>query len=363
MNAKIEDLIGDPLFQLNSLLWLVQPIPRDKSDIIPLLFYQGFSIYLIAPPLTLPLDLFAVAKEKKVSLQQVCRPDVILTHETMRSYVLTECKKSSFSPASSTSEQARSLLLCAGARAAEILGLTSDQVSASLLAYWVPQTEQEKLRPTLYQLQQGLFQHGFSSGNFSILSLVYTPKHVNLVLDQAGGEMFYLDPGEHHFIQLQPETDPRPIYFIPYDPDIGDDQSPEERTSCKRILYERIHGCVVAATGRCSPPVRLEMESSQLLNDAMFGVYDLWQNRDANKHMRRLCKDFMGSLMKEVNDSSPNTMIFTPRQSDRPGGKWTIEIRDEAHHEQVIDALTSFSCETLKLDKEPGADLLEIMEE
>ena len=54
MSPTTTDLVSDPLFQLNVLLWLTQPLPQG-SALVPLLYQQGFTVYAISPALALPL--------------------------------------------------------------------------------------------------------------------------------------------------------------------------------------------------------------------------------------------------------------------------------------------------------------------
>src|SRR5438309_1259630 len=125
------DPVSDPLFQLNVLLWLTQPLPQE-SAIVPLLHQRGFSVYAIAPALVVPLDLQVAARQAQIALQPSARPDVVLTQESERKFAFTECKASSFGPNSSTAEQARAFLLTTGSRAAEVLGLDAAQVRDSI---------------------------------------------------------------------------------------------------------------------------------------------------------------------------------------------------------------------------------------
>src|SRR5205823_3552170 len=127
------DRVSDPLFQLNVVLWLTQPLPQGSS-IVPLLHERGFVVYAISPPLPVPLDLQAAAQSARVALQNSGRPDVLLAHPLERKFAFIECKASSFGPNSNTAEQARSFLLMAGPRAAEVLGLDPAHVRGSLLA-------------------------------------------------------------------------------------------------------------------------------------------------------------------------------------------------------------------------------------
>jgi hypothetical protein len=53
MSPTKTEVISDPLFQLNVLLWLTQPL-AEASAITPLLYQRGFSVYAISPALTGP---------------------------------------------------------------------------------------------------------------------------------------------------------------------------------------------------------------------------------------------------------------------------------------------------------------------
>ncbi|MBM3301542.1 MAG: hypothetical protein FJY85_16520, partial [Deltaproteobacteria bacterium] len=241
MTLEVNELIGDPLFQLNALLWLTQPLPHGDR-ITPLFYQHGFTVYAIAPLLPVPLDLRLVAQQAGIAMRDGVRPDAVLTRESDRKFAFAECKAGSFGPTSSTAEQARSLLVVAGPRAAEVLGLASGQVADSLLAFVVPEAGRELLAPTLVSLGKELGEKRISVGRFSVLSLVLTDTDVSIMTDELGSSFFGLPSGASPFMKREPDTDPRPLYFIPYDPDIG--QSEEEKVFCKRVLFERMHSTV-----------------------------------------------------------------------------------------------------------------------
>lgn len=353
MTSILNELIKDPLFQLNALLWLAQPLP-DENEISPLLYKQGFTVYAIAPLLGPPPDLRLVAQEARISMQERVRPDVVLTHEGDRKFAFTECKASSFGPTSSTAEQARSLLVVAGPRAAEVLGLSSGQVSASLLGIVMPENDREPLTRTLARLCEELGENGLPAGRFSILGLVLTDTDISIMINDLGSTFFALSSGANPFMKREPDTDPRPLYFIPYDPDVA--QSEQERVFCKRVLFERMQSTIIAAVGRANPPTELSVESQKILNDAMFGMYGHWENRDSARHMRGLCRQFMNALTQAVNSVAPGTMAFLS------GEGWKIRLQNEEQHKSMIDALTRFSCETLDLRTEPLPGLFDDVE-
>jgi len=350
MSPTPTELTEDPLFQLNVLLWLSQPLP-EGSDIVPILHQQGFGVYAIAPRLAVPLDLRLAAQHANVAVQDAARPDVVLAREGDGRFALAECKRSSFGPASDTAEQARAFLLIAGPRAAEVLGLTSAQVRDSIQTYLLPEHQRNGLQATLEELTRTLASRRLPGAQFAILGLGLSEDALMIMTDSAGSMFYSLPQPAHKVMRLQANTDPRPLYFIPYDPDV--DLSSRERIFCKRLLFERLQASVLVAIGRAVPPVELRLEINGLLNDAMFGMYALWENRDSARHMRQLCRQLMMSLSQAINTVAGGSVTY------EPGRAWKVNMEDADQHERVTDAVTRFSCATLELRMEPEADLFD----
>jgi hypothetical protein len=353
MTPTVDELLRDPLFQLNAVLWMTQPLPA-VSETIPVFYRSGFTVYAIAPLLALPPDLRLAAQNEGIRIKDRVRPDVVLAQESENKFGFTECKAESFSPESSTTEQARSLFLMAGPRAADVLGLTRSQVSESLLIYILPESSRELLTDTLTSLYQELNDAGLPTGQFSILGFIAGDVAISIKVDSPGSTFLSVPAGIHVFLQRESGTDPRPLYFIPYDPDV--EQSRQERAFCKRVLFERMQSTVVAAAGRAIPPTQLLLETQSILNDAMFGMYENWENRDSARNMRKLCRQFMGNLMQAVNSSIPETIKYDH------GEGWKIKLLDPENHETVLDSLTRFSIETLDLEREPHPNLFDGLE-
>ena len=185
MSLNVDDLLKDPLFQLNTLLWLTQPLP-EAHGITPLLRQAGFEVYAIAPPLALPLQTRLLAQKARLNIQNGVRPDVVLHHEQHGKFAFAECKASSFGPASSTAAQARALLILSGPQAAEALGLSSDQVSEALLTLMLPEAERNRLTPTIETLSQQLTSAGLTVGSTAVLGLTTSKKAVCVVVDEIG---------------------------------------------------------------------------------------------------------------------------------------------------------------------------------
>ena len=351
MSPMPTELVEDPLFQLNVLLWLTQPLPVD-NEITPIFHRQGFIVYAISPLLTVPLDMRLAAQQAQIAVQDSFRPDAVLAHEPDRKFAFIECKKSSFGVASSTAQQALAILLAAGERASEPLGLGAADVKESVVGYLLPTEQGTTLYQTLSQLTETLSSHQMRAARFTILALQADANDLSMIIDDAGAAFFSLESGSNPIMRLESDTDPRPLYFIPYDPDVTY-SSEREKDFCKRVLFERLHSAILVAVGRANPPAELILGPDRLLNDATFGMYAQWENRDSARHMRGLCRQLMRPLTQSVNSVAQGVV----RQDER--GAWAIKLDSFEQQEKVIDALTRFACETLDLRTEAEPELFE----
>lgn len=355
MTFRADEIIRDPLFQLNVLLWLAQPQPQwARADIRPLLYEQGFVVYAIAPLLAVPPDLLLACRQRRIGMQDRVRPDVVLARQKDGRFAFAECKASSFGAASSTADQARTLLLLSGPRAAEVMGLASGKALNSILGFFLPEQHSAPIAQTLGELNADLISNGLPTGDFSIASLGVDQEQLYLRLDDKGAEFFSLPTGPVVLTDLERDTDPRPLYFIPFDPDI--DQTPEEKAFCKRILFERLQGGLIAAVGRAHPPFDLPVSLRGLLNDATFGMVTQWENQDTQKHLSRLAKQLLTAIAQEIGHITPDVMSHTP------GEGWRIVVKEDGQHQQLMDGLTRFSCENMELKTDPQLGLFEELE-
>jgi len=350
MNHIRTELLRDPLFQLNIILWLTQPMPPQGS-ITPLLHQKGFSVYAIAPTLSVPPGIALAVQRSSLQTQQRVRPDVVLKRETDLKFALVECKASSFGVATEQAIQARTFLLLADEPLAEALGLSPEQIQASILAYALPARESARLEATLSRLSNELRRHHLPAGDSTMIGLDIDSWDVRVVFDWSGSQFFSIAPGSHPVMRVQPGDDPRPLYFIPYDPDVH--QSPEENLFCKRILFERIHSVVLAAVGRASSPESLTLNIDNLLNEATFGMFGLWENRESLKHMRGMCRQLITALARAVNKEVKGSLSYEPPE------ELTVVLSDTDQHHQVLAAIERFSCESMDLKEQSMPDLFD----
>jgi hypothetical protein len=333
---------------------MTQPLPGG-GDIEPLLYERGFAVWAIAPPLAPPPDLRLRAQDRGVVLQAAVRPDVIAASQTAGRFAVTECKASSFGAESSNAEQARSLLIVGGPRCSEVLGISDRAVSETVVAFLMPEDQRDAFSPTLSELDDRLTKAQLSPGPSCILGLRATATGIVVVSDVRASAFFGLPRGPVKFLGVEKDTSPAPLYFIPYDPTI--DQSPAERQRSKRMLFERLLGGVISATGRANPPFDLLLEPDHMLNDAMFGMYEHWESRDATRHMRRLCREFMNALLGKLEEAVPGVMKYEPQVG------WHVVVGDEQEHKGMLDSLMRFSCEEMALGPPREPELFDAVED
>jgi hypothetical protein len=308
-------------------------------------------VYAIAPLLTVPLDLRLTARKAPLDLRDSVRPDVVLKHNAESRFSFVECKASSFSSASSAALQCRPLLAVAGSRAAEVLGLPPEQVSASMLFYVVPEDCQSLLEVTLGELQSELRNAQLPASESHTLGLSATDGAVNLVVAEATGEFLGLPVGVTPFLRHAADDDPRPLYFIPYDPDI--DQTPSERAFSRRLLFERILSTLVVAVGHATPPTQLPFTPAGVLNDATFGMFEQWENRDSARHMRRLWREFALAVSAALNATSTGAASMSETKT------LTLSLTDVNRTEEIHDTLMAFSCDSLSVQPQPELTLFD----
>jgi hypothetical protein len=348
--STLSELLRDPIFQLNSVLWLVQPLPSG-FEIKPVLREAGFEVYAVAPPLAPPPDVLLALKDSGLAHQDRVLPDVVLHKGQNRRFALVECKARSFGHRSTTASQARTLIVVAGPRVHESLGVQANEVSQGATVFVLPQADATQIEATLTELRDELITARLPCGATMALGLDVQPDALILCAHEPARRFFDLPSGHEPFVQLEEGTDPRPLYLIPYDPDCN--QSEDERAFCKRVLFERLHAAVLGAAGRAVPPTTLTLQAETLLNEATWGMYDLWENRESNKHMRRLVRDLLGKLARVANAECGNTL------REVQGMGYELQLLDDETQAKVCTVLGRFSCETMDLRREPEASLFD----
>src|SRR5687768_14661512 len=93
MVSNPSELLDDSLFQVNLLLWMLQP--PHGSNIRPLLAEAGYKLRSIEEVLPLGPDLISRLKDAAIEAKENAAPDAILSTD-QDEHLLVECKASMF---------------------------------------------------------------------------------------------------------------------------------------------------------------------------------------------------------------------------------------------------------------------------
>jgi len=165
---KLDELIRDPIFQLNLLLWMARDQPVDAARVTPLFYRWGYRFLMVEAPLPLPPLLVSVVLKSGLEISLEPEPEMVLGNPSNHRALYLEAKRESFSSQSSTAKQARGHLLAAGAAFRDIV--TPYEVAR--LCYVLPEERRTLMEACLAELKSGLAAHALGPADTSIHGLV-----------------------------------------------------------------------------------------------------------------------------------------------------------------------------------------------
>lgn len=337
--ASTSSLLADPVFQLNVLLWTLQPLPASvrHRPYVSVLHDAGYAVKALGAPLTCDGE-----TERRLvtefGLRRPPNPDVLASAPSGAAWPVLECKASSFGVASSTASQAKKILARSHDVALPAGAPPGETVPGA--AVWLTRAEEgAQISQTLVELAQDLESRGLSAAPHGILGLASSEEGVVLAR-QAGALPAPMSEAlaEPHVVvpKADPiEEDPRPLYFLPYDP--GVEQEPKERKRCIRILLERARVHAVSHLGRSQPPMTVVLEGLTLLREATFEMSSRWrQINDRNNAASEIIKH-LRKAVAEMRDPPKHTHAL----SGQPRLEITLETAEE--RDDCTEALLSYT--------------------
>ncbi|MDI6869269.1 MAG: hypothetical protein QMD88_06780 [Coprothermobacterota bacterium] len=356
MSLNIDELCKDPLFQINLAIWLAQPQPLEDYYVYPLFYKSGLNVYSISPKLSLPPEM-VLETSGKVDCQGAAKPDLVLEAENKKKLCILECKASSFSPESSTAKQARTLLI-ACSNIARVLAISERGEHKAILCYLTGLGDIGLMEDTLTVLAEEVKEKtSLGSGNHGCFVMRPSQSAIQMEYSQNVKDFLNLerDPPVE-VMELKENTNPHPLYFIPYDPNI--DQPKEEKKLCRRILFERILSYMISKIGGASVPSRITLTLEELLDNATFGIYEIWEDQSTKKYLRKLVQsNFLSEILKSIGES------IRPTMPHGPDNELLFDLGDKATQEELLNHLQKFLPETLDLSKEIEPGLFDNVEE
>jgi hypothetical protein len=268
-------LTRDNLFQLNCLIWASFPQPVG-APVTPVLRNAGYALFRIEQPLDASVAELARFRETSAALQIQPNPvvDVVFHNTKNNTYTLTECKPSSFGVDSEWSPQARGLIV-AGGNLSSRLGVGGKP--AGELCYLVPEEDVQSVDATLIELCNqvgGLSFITCPTGPFG-LSIKEDGIYIGLLNPPKGTAQMPLKfVPEQKVLEIEPGQDPRPLYVIPWIPDVQDDTDLE-------FFKEKVRIYVLGQLGKAPIGGQVTLSFEELLDEVSRGVFRHWRDRDS----------------------------------------------------------------------------------
>lgn len=315
------DIIEDPLFQLNLTLQLSMPSAK-TAKIRPIFFENGWRIEAISPPIPSPPHCLAKAKAKDLTINLVSEPDVILTNK-QNQYLTIELKTNSFSSSSSTSSQALTHLINKNNTISDALGKPASQKASSQLLYITSQNA-DLLHATLTELSATAIDISCNPNIFDVWELNNQPDGIYLITKQPKKD-FWLSLVSPIQVIDTTKSAAQPLYLIPCDPSIN---SFKTDSYAKQVFDEQIRitisSMIITSVGKA--PYDL------LINDILreiIVVWDLWKSQNSKKYYQNYVRPYLKSIIEAL---TKNVSINVTSIS----GGWRFESIDQTTKKSLI---------------------------
>ncbi|MFB5065731.1 MAG: hypothetical protein ACE3NC_00890 [Candidatus Wallacebacter cryptica] len=289
------DLIGDPLFQLNLMLWLSLPQPAG-GRITPILHDAGFKAHWISPKLTLSQEIAEKLRQKGIRSNQSVAPDLMLKRSGEDQFVLVECKKSGFGLDSiKPTKQAVGLLVMQGDVLRDAAaGLRKDKWSSHLV-YVVNDDDREPLSVTLHELTVAIEQAACTANDFDTWGLIQKDDGVYINFGQAP----CFDNPELCGAKRVLEGRAQPLLdLIPVDITVS---TPNKEAKIR--LQERFRTSLMASIPRILTQEPMVIDLEQVWKRAVI-VWDIWRCRDTKRYLIREAKKWFGSVLDNLEEKA-----------------------------------------------------------
>jgi len=338
----LNKLIGDELYQINLILWMLQP--SKGIPVKPLLAQAGFRIKDIEVELPLPVSLKNRLAANHIAVSDPVTPDIVMARKGGE-YVLAECKKSMFGSGSTGAEpssqikQARSLLLQIPRILESALGLHPGSVVKSSVVYLSREDSTKDQLKGIKEIDSALGGAGYETAACGLLVLRVQNKEIVASAEQSdalGGTMkdVFGKGVVVHSVQ-DDETDPRPLYIVPWMPGGSSDSDDYGQA----VFGNRVLAAAAACIGLCRPACDVEVGIDELLSAATQGHFKLWKKKSVRKALRSNVKKLIEEVLKKfAPDIVADDLIH-------PGQGWKISIPDDRAQSMVVEGFRKWQAQ------------------
>ncbi len=351
-----EDIIGDPLYQLNLMLWLLQPL-KNNYPLRPILKETGYELFAIAPPMPLIPEIRDKIAASSIQSAVVPEPDLLINRDGVKEFVIIECKRQMFGEESSTAEQFRGLLLQSGEQFNLAVGLERTADPLVNLVYISKHSTETNFTDGIIDIKNRLVNSGFQTLPVGLLGISHRENKIYICDEYNKGlipeDIKNVVRNEIMVQEFEASENPIPIFYIPWDPNVS--QLPEMAEYCERVFLERLLSAFIVRIGKIYTPGMVEIFYDALLNEATMGFYEKWRAKDTGRRLRRAVRDLINKVINFSKGEAHKETLPPPRN----GMKLTVD--DEDDKESLIEAVTKFKREKgwIKTKEEEQALLFE----
>lgn len=342
---KAEELIRDPVFQLNLLVWAAKEQPDTAAVVTPLFSRHGYTLAYIENPFAFPVTIQQQLKDID-DIGKRPTADVIVTNNAKASAFYIEAKKDSFGVNSSTCKQARAHLIAAGPVFEEVYGSPSRNCR---LVYALPEVCRGLMEPTLTALSTEVSGRGFKPGPFSVHGFGISADHITYTIDEPSRAALESTVTTIPLLPIASngETDPSPLLLIYTDCDTND---PADRGLYRKILLNQVHAHLLSQLQRCDPANVITLRPEDVLLKTTGGAFAFLRG-EPRKSMRVLVRDnIFKRIAKFWEEKTPD--VFRLK-----GFELTIRFGDDFNKDQFLEWFEESS--RTKFSDEP-ADPVEV---
>ncbi len=277
------NLLKDPVFQLNLLLWMSKEQPPGSPYVRPLFREIGFEIAFIEQPFKFPIRVFQQIERCSLAISKEPEPELILIRKADRRALYFECKAQSFGPSSSTSRQGRGHLVATGPAFAEVYR----PYEACQLCYVLPQSDVGGMATCLENLSKELHLAGFQCGPFSVHGMRFDGDKLIYSWDAHFQRLTGLSGNEAGVISgLTDDTSAIPLLLVYTDEDCPDSAM---RSYYREALSNQIRACLLCELHAGSAEEPYEVSTEELLRRVTHHASD-FLGRKRQKELREFVR-------------------------------------------------------------------------
>lgn len=279
----VDELLIDPVFQLNLLLWMAKEQPSDNYRVRPLLYQAGFRLIYIEQPFAFPVETATAIQNSQLNISLEPEPEMIVGRERDQKALYFEAKANSFSPQSDNSRQARGHLLACGTAFGEVLA----PLESCLLCYVTPADKCELMSECLGTLAEQLKQADLKPGEFSAHGLSIREGEIVYSWDDAFRTyVSFPDNSISIMSGVTGDVNPTPLLLLYSDEDHHD---PAMQDYYRHALIEQVRACMLCELQAHPIQVSYARTPDQLLAKTSGDLFQYYGRKRATS-LRRLVK-------------------------------------------------------------------------